>query len=71
MGLWYKEYILISVDLDNGYYCNGAYKGPSMRVATETVFDTKDCRFQFFVAGYIAAGEEIIYNYGAFAISSG
>ena len=25
----------------------------------------------FFADGYIVAGEEIIYNYGSFAISSG
>ena len=41
-----------------------------MRVAAETVCDTKECRFHFFAAGDIAAGEDIIYNYGGFAISS-
>ena len=40
-----------------------------MRVATETGYDAKDFRFHFFAAGEIAAGEEIICNYGAFAIS--
>ena len=41
-----------------------------MRVDTEIVFDAKDCRFHFFVVGYIAEGEEIIYDYGAFTIRS-
>ena len=39
-----------------------------MRVYAETVCDAKEGSFQFFAAGYIAAGEEIIfYSYGAFA----
>ena len=42
-----------------------------MRVAAETRCDAKECRFHFFVGGDIAAGEEIIYNYGAFTIISG
>ena len=37
---------------------------------TETLFDAKDCRLHFFVVGYIAEGEEIIYYYGAFRIRS-
>ena len=45
--------------------------GSNVRLAAETVCDTKECRFQFFAAGYIAAGEDIIYNYGDFAISFG
>ena len=63
---------MISVDLDDGSYCSDCYGGPSnMRVDAETGCDAKECRFQFFEAGEIAAGEEIIYNYGVFAISSG
>ena len=61
MGRWSEEDLLISVDLDDGYYCNGAYWGPSnMRVAAETVCDSKECRFPFFAAGDIAAEEDII-----------
>ena len=72
MVRWSEEDLLISVDLDDGSHCNGAYGGPSnMRVDVETGCDAKECRFHFFEAGYIAAEEEIIYNYGAFAISSG
>ena len=71
MGRWSEEDLLISVDLDDGYHCNGAYGGVShMRVAVETICDAKECRFHLFVAGDIAAGEEIIYNYRAFAVSS-
>ena len=59
------------MDLDDGSYCNGAYEGGrNMRVAVETVCNAKDCRFHFFVAGDIAMGEDVIYNYGDFAISS-
>ena len=61
MGKWSEEDLLISVDLDNGYYCSGAYKGLSnMRVATETGYDAKEFRFHFFEAGEIVAGENII-----------
>ena len=42
-----------------------------MRVDAETVFDAKEFRFHFFAPGYIALGEDIIYNYGSFVISSG
>ena len=42
-----------------------------MRVAADTGFDTKECRLHFFAAGYIAAGNGIIYNYGDFAIILG
>ena len=60
------------MDLDNEFYVNGAYRGTrNIRVAAETGCDAKECRFHSFAAGYISAGEEIIYNYGAFAISSG
>ena len=60
------------MDLNDGSHCNGAYGGPSnIRVEVETGCDAKECRFHFFAAGDIAAGEENIYNYGAFAISSG
>ena len=60
------------MDLDNGYYCNGAYGGPSnIRVAAETRFVAKECRFHFFAAGVIAAGYDILYNYRSFVISSG
>ena len=45
--------------------------GSNRRVAAETGCDEKECRFHFFAAGDIAAGEEIIYNDGAFEISSG
>ena len=31
----------------------------------------EECRFHSFAAGEIAVGEDIIYNYRAFAISSG
>ena len=42
MGKWSGEDLLISVDLDNGYYFNGAYGGPSnMKVAAETGCDLK------------------------------
>ena len=72
VGRWSDEDLLISVDLDDGSYCNGAYRGASdIRVAADTGCDAKECRFHFFAAGDIAAGEEIIYNFGAFAISSG
>ena len=27
MGQWYEEDLLISVDLDDRFYCNGAYRG--------------------------------------------
>ena len=63
---------MIYVDLNDGSYCNGTYRGASnMRVSTETGFDEKECRFNFFAAGDIAAGEDIIYSYRAFEISSG
>ena len=42
-----------------------------MRVDAGMDCDTKECRFHFFVSGDTAEGEEIIYNYGAFVISSG
>ena len=42
-----------------------------MRVDEDTGCDAKECRFQFFLSEEIAAGEEIIFNYGAFVISSG
>ena len=59
------------MDLDDGSYCKGAYEGGSnMRVAVERVCDAKECRFPFFVAGDIATGEDIIYKYRDFAISS-
>ena len=46
------------MDLDDVYYCNGAYVEPSnMRMAAETGCDAKACRFHFFAAGDIAAGE--------------
>ena len=49
------------------YYCNGIYRGTSnTRVAADTEYDTKECRFHFFAAGDIAEGEEIIYNNGVF-----
>ena len=41
-----------------------------MRVAAETGCDAKECRFHFFAAGYISDMGGIIYNYGAFVISS-
>ena len=45
--------------------------GPSnMRMDAETGCDAKECMFRFFAASVIAAGREIIYNYGYFAISS-
>ena len=72
MGQWSEDDLLISVYLEYGYYFNGAYGGSSnIRVAAETGCDAKECRFHFFTAGYIAAGEENIYDYGDFAISSG
>ena len=59
------------MDLDDGYHCNGNYHPPSnTRVTTDTGCDAKECRLHFFVAGEIEEGEEIICNYGAFAISS-
>ena len=42
-----------------------------MLVAAETRCDAKECRLHFFVDGDISLGEEIIYNYVAFAIISG
>ena len=52
MGQWSEGDLLISVDLDDGYHCNGDYGALSnMRVAAETVYDAKECRFQFFQAG--------------------
>ena len=61
MGRCYEEDLLISVDLENGFYCNGAYGVPSnMRAPAETGCDGKDCRFHFFAAGEIVAGEVII-----------
>ena len=69
---WSDEDILLSMDLDYGYYCNGDYEAPSnTRMAAETGCDAREYRFNFFVAGDISAEEEIIYNYGDFAISSG
>ena len=63
---------MISVDLENGSYYNGAYRGLSnTRLVAETVCDAKECRFHFFANGGISVGEEIIFNYGPFAISSG
>ena len=63
MGRWYKEDLLISVDLNDISYCNGAYGAPSnLRVAAETGYDANEFRFHFFVNGEIAAGEDIIYN---------
>ena len=60
------------MDLDNGYECNGTYGGPSnMRVAEDIGCYAKEFRFHFFVARDIASGEEIIYNYRAFVVSSG
>ena len=42
MVKWYEEDLLISVDLEDGSYCNGAYRGPSnIRVDVETEFDAK------------------------------
>ena len=71
MGQRYEEDLLISVDLDGRSHCNGAYGGVSnMRVAAETGCDAKECRFHFFAAGYISDMGGIIYNYGAFVISS-
>ena len=71
IGRWYEEDLLISMDLGDGSYSNGAYGGPSdTRVVVETGCDAKECRFHFFAAEDIAAGEEIICNYGAFVISS-
>ena len=70
MGQWFEEDLLISVDLDHGSYCNGAYEGPSnMRVSVEIGCDSKECRFQFFLAGYIAAGEDIITITGPLQLS--
>ena len=67
-----KEDILISLDLDDTSYCNGAYGGPSnIRVDAEAGCDTKERRFYFFAAGDIVEGTDIIQNYGTFAISSG
>ena len=52
MGRWSEEDLLISMDLDNGSYCNGAYGGPSnIRVAADTGFDAKECRFHFLRMG--------------------
>ena len=49
---------MIYVDLNDGYYCNGAYWGPiNMRVAVERGYDENECRFHFFAAGDIAAVE--------------
>ena len=42
-----------------------------MRETAETGCDAKECRFHFFADGDVAAGEDIFYNYGDFAISSG
>ena len=40
MVQWSEEERLISVDLDDGYHCNGAYGDPSnMRVDVETVYE--------------------------------
>ena len=72
MRRWSEEDLLISMDLDNVSYCNGSYWGTiNTRVAEETGCDAKEFRFHFFAAGDIAAGEEIIYNYRAFVVSSG
>ena len=72
MRRWSEEYLLISMDLYNVSYCNGCYWGTiNTRVAKETGYDAKEFRFHFFVARDIASGEEIIYNYRDFVISSG
>ena len=73
MGRWTKEELLISVDLDDGSYCNGPANeaDSNTRVAEEMGCDAMECRFHFFAAGDIAAGEEIICDYSAFAITSG
>ena len=71
MGRWSEEDILIPVDVDYRSYCDGAYGGPNnMRVAADTGCDAKERRFYFFADRDIEAGEEIIYNYGEFVISS-
>ena len=41
-----------------------------MRMDAKTVCDANECRFHSFADGKIAAGEEIIYKYRAFTISS-
>ena len=72
MGRWSEEDLLISVDLDKWILLQRRLRGPSnMRVDAETECDTKEWRFRFFASGDTAAGEKIIYNYGAFVISSG
>ena len=59
------------MDLDDGSYFNSAYeRGNNMRVAVERGCDAKECSFNFFAAGENATGEDIIYNYRDFAISS-
>ena len=59
------------MDLNGVSYCTGAYGGPSYtRVAENTGCDVKECRFHFFVAVDISAGEEIIYNCGDLTMSS-
>ena len=71
MGRWSEDDLLIYVDLDDGSYCNGAYGPPSnMRVSADTGCNLKEFRLHFLADGDIATGEEINYNYGAFAISS-
>ena len=58
MGRWSEEDLLISVDLDGGYYCNGSYRGTiNMMMAADTGCDAKEFRFHFFAAGDIAVGE--------------
>ena len=72
MGRWYEDDILISVDLDNGYYCNGSYGGAVIRGwLWRQYFMQRSTGSTFLRAWDIAAEEEIIYNYRAFAISSG
>ena len=42
MGQWSEDDLLISVDLEDGSYCNGAYGWPSnIRVAAEAGCETK------------------------------
>ena len=72
MGGWSEKDFLISVDLDDGSYCNAAYGGPSnTRVAEDTGCDSKECRFHFFATEDIAVGEEIVCNYSSFSDGSG
>ena len=72
MGRWSEDDLLIYVYLDDRSYCNGTYGPPSnMRVSADTGCNLKDFRLHFLADGDIAAGEEINYNYGAFAISYG